>query len=125
MATQGPYTTISLNATGDLSSYQYYVVQLASTAGECKLATSATSKTVGVLMNEPTGGQTAEVAIFGIVKVAGEASVTVGGAVCSSSTGRAKLTTTGGDRMLGYAMDAVSSAGDIIRILLVPGVNGD
>lgn len=126
MATQGPYITFgNLNATGDLSSYQYYVVQLASTAGAVKLSTSATSNTIGVLMNEPTGGQPAEVAVLGVVKVAAETSVSIGNAVCSSSTGRAKATTTGGDRMLGYAIDASSSAGDIIRVLLVPGVNGD
>ena len=116
MATWGEYWTIpGLTAQSSLASAQYYVVQLASTAGKVKLATSATSKIIGVVMNDPGAGEAAEVAFVGVVKVAAEASVSIGDWVTSSSTGRAK-TSSGEDRVLGVALEASSTAGNYIRV---------
>lgn len=112
-------------ATGDLSSYQYYIAQLASTAGTISISTSATSNTIGVLVNDPTAGQAAQVQVGGIAKVLAETSVGIGDAVTSSSTGRAKATTTGGDKIIGTALDASGSAGDLIRVLLGVSWMGD
>jgi hypothetical protein len=114
-----PSYLVGFTATGDLSAGQYKIVQLsADTAGAVKLSTSATSNTIGVLVNDPTSGEAAQVQVAGIAKVLGEASVAIGDAVTSSSTGRAKTTTTGGDKIIGTALDAVGSAGDLIRVLL-------
>lgn len=126
MATFGQTWDIpGLTAVSSLASYQYYIVQLASTAGQVKLATSGTSKIVGVLANDPAAGGEAKVDYGGLMKVAAEAGVTVGAWVTSSSTGRAKATTTGGNIILGQAVDASSTAGDIIRVAGVVSVMGD
>jgi hypothetical protein len=118
MSTGGYYLTIpglSANSTG-LASYQYYIVQTESTEGLVKLATSGTSKILGVLQNDPAANEPAEVAFIGVVKVAAEASVSIGDWVTSSSTGRAKTTTTDTNMAVGRALQASSTAGNIIRI---------
>jgi hypothetical protein len=126
MATFGATWDIpGLTAVSSLASYQYYLVQLASTAGQVKLATSGTSKIVGVLANDPAAGGEALVQFGGVMKVAAEASVNAGAWVTSSSTGRAKTTTTGGNIILGQAIDASVSAGDIIRVAGIVSVMGD
>ena len=113
-------------ATGDLSSYQYYVVKHATTAGACKVATTAATDTImGVLQNDPTDGQAAEVACDGIVYALAEASVTAGSALTCSSTGRVKTTTTDLDQIVGFALTASSSAGDKIVVHLSRGTLAD
>jgi len=117
MATGGHYFTIpGLIANGtSLATKQYYIVQHASTAGQVKLATSGTSKILGVLQNDPAAGEACEVAApGGVFKVACEASVSLGDKLTSSSTGRAKSTTTSGHRLIGQALEAYSTAAGII-----------
>lgn len=119
MATYGEYITLpGLLAYATLASSQYYLVQLASTAGYCKVGTSATSKIVGVVMNDPAAGEPAEIACIGIAKVAAEASVSIGDALTCSATGRAKATTTDGNWVIGRAIDASATAGNLIRVIL-------
>jgi len=106
-------------ATGDLSSYQYYIVKHASTAGACKLATTAATDTIiGILMNDPTDGQPAEIACVGVCMALAEASVAVGNPLTCSSTGRVKATTTDKDEIVGFAVKASAAAGDLIPIIL-------
>lgn len=112
-----PGTTFSLLAGESLAAKQYYLVKMASTAGEVIVAAAATDDILGVLQNDPADGEVALIGIGGVLKVAGEASVSVGDWVTSSTTGRAKTTTTDGDVVLGHAIDATSSAGDIIRVV--------
>jgi len=117
--TGGSYLSIpGLVATGDLSSYQYCVVKMASTADAVKVGSAATDAVIGVLMNDPTSGQPAEVAYSGVVKVKCEASTTVGSNLTCSSTGRAKSTTSAGNICIGQALDAGSTAGMLISVLL-------
>ena len=121
MATYGEYDVIpGLVAQGDLSSSQYKIVIACSTAGQVKVgSTAATDPILGVLQNDPSAtGQPAEVAFSGICKVLAETSVAYGDEVTVSSTGRAKSTTTDGNRIIGIALEASASAGDAIRILL-------
>ena len=120
MATFGKYETIpGLVATGDLSSSQYLVVKASSTAGAVKVAaTAATDAILGVLQNDPASGEAAEVAFSGICKVKAAASVTFGAPVTFNSTGQVKITTTDGDRIVGIALEASDTAGDIIRLVL-------
>ena len=117
MATGGHYFTIpGLIANGtSLAAKQYYIVQHASTAGQCKLATSATSKILGVLQNDPAAGEACEVAaVGGIFKVMCEASVSLGDRLTASSTGRAKTSSTSGNVLIGQALEAYSTAAGII-----------
>jgi len=116
-----PGTLYSLVSSASLASKQYYMVKLASTAGEVIVGAANTDAIIGVVYNDPAAGQEAQIAVGGVLKVAGEASVSAGNWVTCSSTGRAKATTTDGDVVLGTALDATSSAGDIIRVVFWPG----
>lgn len=119
MAFSTVYTTIpGLVATATLAAKQYYVVQASSTAGECKVGTSATSKLLGIVQNDPAAGEAALVAAVGICKAAAEASVTYGSFLTCSSTGRVKTTSSAGNFVIGKALAASSAAGDIIAVLL-------
>ena len=112
-------TAPGLVATGDLSSSQYKIVKFGSTAGTVKIAdTAATDAILGVLQNDPADGEAAEVACQGVAKCLAEASVTVGSSVTVSSTGRAKSTDTDGNRIIGIALKASVSAGDVIPVLI-------
>jgi len=102
-------------ASGDLSSYQFYVMKHASTAGACIVAvTAATDTLLGVLQNKPTSGQAAKIAFNGIPKVACETGIAAGDALTCSSTGRATKTTTDLDQVIGFALVASVTAGDIL-----------
>jgi hypothetical protein len=119
------FTIPGLIAAATQASNQYKVMQLCSTAGQIKIGTSATSKVIGILQNDPAAGEPAEVQFLGVAKALTEASVVVGDALACSSTGRVKASTTGGDRLLGFALDAAGAAGDLIRVALAVSVNGD
>ena len=119
MAFSTQYTTIpGLKATATLAAKQYYVVQVSSTAGEVKVGTSATSKIIGVVQNDPAAGEAALVAAVGIAKCAAETSVAYGDFLTCSSTGRVKTTTSNNNFLVGKALAASSAAGDIIPVLL-------
>jgi hypothetical protein len=119
MATSHPTFFIpGLVASGDLSSSQYRLVKYASTAGAVILAAGNTDKAIGVLYNEPTDGQAAEIAIGPIVKAQGQASLSVNDYVAPDTTGRAEATTTTSDQVFGIVQEASTTAGDIVRIMV-------
>ena len=120
MAIYGDYKTIpGLVATGDLSSSQYLVVKAASTADAVKVAvTAASDLALGVLQNDPTSGQPAEVAYSGICKARAASSVTYGSKLTFNSTGQVKTTTTDKDEIIGIALKASVSANDVIPVML-------
>lgn len=120
MASWGEYRTIpGLLAGADLSTSQYKLVKYASTAGEVIIATSATSRIAGVLMNEPKDGEAAEVAYQGVVKVFVAASISAGQRLGVNSSAQARpLQTTAGYTVVGAAVDANTTAGNIKRAIL-------
>jgi hypothetical protein len=120
MAYGSAYSTIpGLVASGDLSSAQFKLVKVASTAGKVVVGASNTDKVIGVLQNDPTDGQAAEVAFLGMARALAEASVAYGDRVTCSTTGRVKSTTNAGDVVVGHALNTTTtSAGDLIPLLL-------
>ena len=70
------------------------------------------------MLNDPAAGEEALYQFAGIAKVLAEASVSRNDKVACSTTGRAKTTTSANDRVLGFAIDASASAGDLIRVQL-------
>ena len=119
MGTGGTYWSLpGTIAYGDLSADQFMVVKAGSTAGTVKLAqTAATDPILGILQNDPTDGQAAEVAFFGVCQALSEDSVTFGCYLTCSSTGRVKKTTTNADEIVGFALRA-GDAGDKIPVML-------
>jgi len=117
--TSGPTRFLpGFTASGDLSSSQYKLVKLASTAGQVILGAAATDICVGVLYNEPTDGEAAQIAIGPVVKVQAEASVSVGTYVASNSTGQVQATTTTSDDVFGFLLEGSTSAGDLVSVLV-------
>jgi len=105
----------SIKAGADLSSLQHYIVKLGSTEDTIEKSTAASDAILGVLQNKPTSGQMASVAVGGITKVIAGGSVSAGNLVTADSNGKAIATTSGGDHVLGMALQAAST-GDIFAI---------
>jgi hypothetical protein len=109
-----------LVATGDLSSYQYYLVKAASTAGAVKIVAAATDEPIGVLYNEPTDGQAAKVAAGGVVKVQVGGTITWGTNVyvIPNSTGKVAASSTDKDNVVGIYVDGNTAADGDVRSIL-------
>lgn len=121
MATSSAYMTIpGLIAGADLSAAQYKCVKLASTANEVVLAVLPADKSIGILLNDPADGEEALVAYSGVIKALAEASVTIGALVAASTTSRVKVTTTANDGIVGRAITASSTAGDMVSVMVHP-----
>ena len=104
-------------AGADLSTKQFTFVKISGT-GVISVA-AATDVPVGVLLNAPTSGKTAEVAVSGIVKLKASAAITAGALVGTTSTGTAVALTAGTDTtkyVLGQALTAAGAANDIITV---------
>jgi hypothetical protein len=65
-----PIIDLTFIAAADLSDYQYYVVELGSTAGTVQLHTTTDKFAIGVLRNKPASGETAVVRILGVSECA-------------------------------------------------------
>lgn len=133
MSTVADYRTfpnVKANSTG-LSTKQFSVVKLASTAGQVVLAgvlnttTALTLGPLGVLMNAPGANAEAEVAYSGIVKIKVSTSTLVIGdhiGVNSTSLG-SEAARTDNTAFIGVALQASAAANDIIMVLLNGGAN--
>lgn len=122
MAVQRNGNVVSFESAADLSTKRYYIVKMTS-AGKVNLAASATDVSIGVLQNKPKAGEAAEVFMrnsAGTGKVILGGTVTLGAALTSNASGKAIATTTAGDQILGYALEA-GSADDIIEFMPTTG----
>ena len=119
--TSQPYTGNAAPAGGSAAAgFQYRFVEL---TGEhtCGLYDDDTgSVPVGVLQNKPqVEGMAATVAIGGISMIEAGGAVTAGDVVGPDATGRA---VTGGTPAAGLAIRGADEAGDLIPVLLRPGL---
>lgn len=104
----------------DLSAAQFKFVTLEAD-GQIDLADSAGERALGVLLNKPTAGAAATVAMTGKVMVEAGASVTAGDQLQTDAAGDA-ITAAAGDVVMGYALeDAVD--GQIFAMELIQGGN--
>lgn len=111
--------TLSIPAGADLSAKQYTFVKISGT-GVIAVA-AATDAPIGVLLNDPTTGETAAVAVSGVVKVKASAAIVAGVAVGTTATGTAVTLVPGTDTtkfLLGRAITAAGAAGDIITVAI-------
>jgi hypothetical protein len=108
---------ISLTAGADLSAKQFNFVKLSGTTVVAVAA--ATDIPLGVLLNAPKSGQTAEVAVSGVVKLLAGAAISAGAIVGTNATGGAVALTAGTDTtkyILGQAVTAAGASKDIITV---------
>ncbi len=104
----------------DLSAAQFKFVTLEAD-GQIDLADAAGERALGVLLNKPTAGAAATVAMTGKVMVEAGASVTAGDQLQTDAAGDA-ITAAAGDVVMGYALeDAVD--GQIFAMELIQGGN--
>jgi len=108
---------LSIPAGADLSAKQYTFVKL---SGSTVIsAAAATDLPIGVLLNDPASGETAAVAVSGVVKLKASAAISVGALVGTTSTGTGVSLTAGTDTtkyILGRAITAAGAASDIITV---------
>lgn len=108
---------LSIPAGADLSAKQYTFVKLSGT--NVISAAAATDLPIGVLLNDPASGETAAVAVSGVVKLKASAAISVGALVGTTSTGLGVSLTAGTDTtkyILGRAITAAGAANDIITV---------
>lgn len=107
-------------STNDLSAKQFYLVGMDSAAdNSIVLANAQTIQPIGVLLNAPVAGDTAEVALLAPTTfiIAG-GTITKNDKVTADSNGKAITTTTAADLVIGVALEA-GVAGDRIEVMLV------
>lgn len=124
-----PLTIPGLYATTDLSSSQFKAVKLLTTAGRVNLAGTSVvaSMVIGLLQNNPKGTATlpvnAEVAVGGIAKgIAGTSIIKKGDSLSVNTTSNLVPSTTDNAWIIGKALGASAAIGDIIPVLMYPGV---
>jgi len=122
--TQGPNIfDHSFKAENSLTTKQYYFVEY-SGVDQIDVCDAAADRVIGVLMNEPAANQAATVRILGIAPVVSDGSgtaIVAGDYVGSNSSGKAVKKATADYSVAGMAMDASTTDGKVIRVLLFPG----
>jgi len=106
---------ITLEAAADLSAKQYYFVKVDSN-GKAAVCAAATDVPIGVLQNDPTAGQTAEIVVGGVTKISSDAALNEGDLIGTSADGQADAKTPGTDTtnyVVGQMMTATGAAGVI------------
>ena len=124
MSTSQAMVSVSMVAAADLSAQQFRFVDVDSN-GQAAAISAIGQRAVGVLQNKPgemtsAAGETAQVAISGIVKVEASAAITRGTEVKAAADGRAvdASTEVNNHYCMGVAMSAAGAAGDVIEVLL-------
>lgn len=108
--------TINLPANADLSASQNCFGII--TAGKVAVA-GAGANADGVITNAPAAADRAtKLQVGGVALVRAGAAVTASALVMSNASGKA-ITATATNRVLGKAIDAATSADDLIRVLLI------
>lgn len=95
----------------DLSAKQYHFVKIEAATGDVILVSGATDRPIGVLQNDPTDQQEAEVLIVGGTKVAGGGTAAVGTPLFSNATGKAVTLAFGSTATAAYSVGTFITAG--------------
>ena len=111
---------ITLSAGADLSTKQYRFVKLDS-SGNAIVCAAVTDKPVGVLQNNPTSGQAAEIVVVGLTKVSTDAALAIGDLVGTSADGQAAAYVAGTDTtkyVVGQALVTSGAADELTSIIV-------
>ena len=94
----------TLVAGADLSTKQYHFVKIDNGTGYAVVVSDATDRPVGVLQNNPTSGQEAEVLITGGTKIVGGGTASAGQPLFASASGNAVTLAFGTTGSAAYAV---------------------
>ena len=112
----------SFKAENDLSTKQYYIVEY-SGVDQIDVADAAADRGIGVLQNKPAAGQAAKIRLIGISMVVSDGSgtaIVAGDHIGPNSSGKAVKKATADYSVVGLAMDASTTDGAVIRVLMLP-----
>lgn len=118
---QTPAVSQSWAAGADLSAKQFYAVQL--TTSETITLADATVRAVGILQDTPASGQAGMVTLIGISRAVTDGNA---GAIACMDTlapdanGKLVKTTTDNDEVCAVALQASTTDGAIIAVLVLP-----
>ena len=107
-----------LLAGADLSAKQFHAVKLASTAKEVVAVNASTDAAIGILQNNPTDGEVAEVRHIGVSKMKMAATIDAGSDLGWDSTGQGTARDQAGSRAFGRVITASTTEGDLSAVLL-------
>ena len=120
MAVSQNFETISVAASGDISTNQFRIVHIDG-SGEVAASSAATDKVTGILLNKPAAqGRAAQVAISGRVKMEAGAVIDEGDAIRAVTGGRGSATTTSGDWYVGLAATSAAGSGSFFECIIKP-----
>ncbi len=121
MAYEIPGFVLTLPAGGDLSASQFKFVKLNSSGQVVDIA-AVTDTPVGVLQNAPSAaGKAAEIMVFGVSKLQGDADLAKGNQIGSSADGQAAAYAAGTDTtkyVVGQVLIDNSAAAGVITALI-------
>ena len=106
-------------ASADLSAKQYHFVKMSGN-NTVTVCSAITDVPIGVLQNNPTSGQAAEVCLFGISKVVADGTLAAGNVIGTSLDGQADAITAGSDTtvyVMGIAL-AAASVGETVEAFI-------
>ena len=83
-------------------------------------SSGSAAATIGVIQNDPTDGQAAEVVRFGPSKVVAGASISAGDPLATSTAGTAITANTTGQLIWGKATSGATAAGQVIEAFVHP-----
>lgn len=113
---------ISFIAGGTIAAHK--LVKLDSTEGQVVVTTAISEEVVGVALKSASSGDLVPIQMFGVAKcVANGSTIVIGSEVMpeASATGKVALAA-GASNNCGLALQASSTDGDVIMVLLRPGV---
>ena len=113
----------------DLRTKQFHICKLEAGANKdfrVVVASAAADQIIGIIADNPKSGEPVTVhdhRDHQPVKLIASAAIVPGAALTSDADGHAVTTTTAGNHVVGYALEAAAAANDVFRAVLVsPGV---
>ena len=123
----------AVNASGDLTSSQFYFVQCTGvdstySAGNlttkiCTGSSNGASAAYGILQNDPDTGEAAIIRVEGLSKLVASAAISVGALVSSTTAGKGVASSTTGQWARARAESASTADGQIITVRLLDGAS--
>lgn len=115
---------VSFEAAEDLTNDQYRFVVIDATTEKVRRPDAANEKAVGILQNAPNLGEAAVVRIEGISKLQAAGTIAVNAMitpeyVSAADAGKGLATTTAGDFVRAFALEAASAEDQLIAVRLV------
>lgn len=107
----------TLVAGADLSEKQYHFVKIDNGTGRAVIVSGATDRPVGVLQNNPTSGQEAEVLIVGGTKLAAGGTASAGQALFANASGQGVTLAYGSTGSAAFSVGTFITAGSASAIV--------